>query len=166
MIGSRRLTTGSLAILWKERMSPASDAKLNTETPGSVIDRLSIMSLRIYHMIEQLERDDAEPDHLAKFIRSWLCVANNTQTFQIPWRTLGGHRQRCETAQDVPANEDVQRSDFESLSLRQADSKSRVARDRSKIRSVNRAKLSSRTCRADVRNLESGLDNERVPSRL
>lgn len=39
------------------------DAKLNTETPGSVIDRLSILSLRSYHYQEQLERVDAGPEH-------------------------------------------------------------------------------------------------------
>ncbi len=37
---------------------------LNTETPGSVIDRLSIMSLRIYHLDEQLERDDVDQAHM------------------------------------------------------------------------------------------------------
>ena len=40
-------------------------APLNTETPGSAIDRLSIMSLRIYHMHEQLDRTDAESEHIA-----------------------------------------------------------------------------------------------------
>lgn len=40
------------------------DAPLNTETPASAIDRLSIMSLRIYHMHEQLEREDANEQHL------------------------------------------------------------------------------------------------------
>ncbi|WP_087149669.1 DUF4254 domain-containing protein [Mariniblastus fucicola] len=40
------------------------DARLNTETPGSVIDRLSILSLRIYHMEEQLERSDVNQEHL------------------------------------------------------------------------------------------------------
>jgi hypothetical protein len=39
-------------------------ARLNTETPGSVIDRLSILSLRIYHMVEQLDRDDVDQSHL------------------------------------------------------------------------------------------------------
>jgi hypothetical protein len=42
---------------------PAEDALLNTETPGSVVDRLSIMTLRIYHMEEQLQRTDATPEH-------------------------------------------------------------------------------------------------------
>ena len=39
------------------------DARLNSETPGSIIDRLSILALRIYHLVEQLERTDVEPDH-------------------------------------------------------------------------------------------------------
>lgn len=45
---------------------PEQDAPSNTETPGCAIDRLSILSLRIYHMLEQLERDDASDDHKAK----------------------------------------------------------------------------------------------------
>lgn len=42
---------------------PTEDARLNTETIGSVIDRLSILALRIYHMQEQLDRSDASPEH-------------------------------------------------------------------------------------------------------
>jgi hypothetical protein len=45
---------------------PWSGARLNTETPGSVIDRLSIISLRLYHMEEQTRRVDADPTHVAK----------------------------------------------------------------------------------------------------
>ncbi len=45
------------------KIVPQNNAKLNTETPGSAIDRLSIMSLRIYHLREQLERQDATPEH-------------------------------------------------------------------------------------------------------
>lgn len=41
-----------------------SSAQLNTETPGSVIDRLSILALRIYHLNEQAERADASPEHI------------------------------------------------------------------------------------------------------
>jgi hypothetical protein len=40
-------------------------APLNTETPGSAFDRLSIMSLRIYHMQEQLDRTDTDEAHRA-----------------------------------------------------------------------------------------------------
>ncbi len=41
-------------------------ARLNTETPGSVIDRLSILALRIFHMHEQTDREDATPKHRQK----------------------------------------------------------------------------------------------------
>ncbi len=42
------------------------EAPLNTETPGSAIDRLSIMSLRIYHMQEQASRPEAAESHREK----------------------------------------------------------------------------------------------------
>ncbi len=41
-------------------------APQNTETPGSAIDRLSIMSLRVYHYREQIERTDADASHREK----------------------------------------------------------------------------------------------------
>ena len=52
--------------LLQQRVVPDVDARLNTETPGSTIDRLSILSLRIYHMHEQAAREDAEPEHRQK----------------------------------------------------------------------------------------------------
>jgi hypothetical protein len=39
---------------------------LNTETPGSVCDRLFILALRIYHMKEETRRKDATLDHRKK----------------------------------------------------------------------------------------------------
>ena len=42
------------------------DAPINTETAGSTIDRLSIMSLRLYHYEEQLHRADADAEHPPK----------------------------------------------------------------------------------------------------
>jgi cell division protein FtsB len=42
------------------------DARLNTETPGSIIDRLSILALRLFHMEEQACRSDATDSHIAK----------------------------------------------------------------------------------------------------
>ncbi len=50
------------------------DAKLNTETPGSAMDRLSIMSLRIFHLNEQLSRPDVDQQHLEKVnVRLTVC---------------------------------------------------------------------------------------------
>jgi hypothetical protein len=47
-------------------VKPKPNAKQNSETPGSAIDRLSIISLRIYHMEEQAFRTDASSEHIAK----------------------------------------------------------------------------------------------------
>jgi hypothetical protein len=61
-----RLDDGLIEQLSAERVEPWQGARLNTETPGSVIDRLSILALRLYHMEEQARRTDATPDHVAK----------------------------------------------------------------------------------------------------
>lgn len=52
------------AMLEERNIAPQQNARLNTETPGSVFDRLSILALRIYHMEEQLGRDDVDQAHL------------------------------------------------------------------------------------------------------
>jgi hypothetical protein len=48
-----------------EDILPRAGARLNTETPGSATDRLSVMSLRIYHLEEQLTREGADETHRA-----------------------------------------------------------------------------------------------------
>lgn len=45
------------------------NAGMNTETPGSALDRLSIMALRIYHLDEQMVRLDVDADHRQKVRR-------------------------------------------------------------------------------------------------
>ena len=45
-------------------IQPAENAQVNTETPGSAIDRLSIMALRVYHLDEQLTRKHVDQQHL------------------------------------------------------------------------------------------------------
>lgn len=42
------------------------DAKINSESPAWVIDRLSILALKIYHMRVETERSDATKDHQEK----------------------------------------------------------------------------------------------------
>jgi hypothetical protein len=41
-------------------------AVLHSETAGAMIDRLSILSLKIYHMRIQTERDDVDQEHREK----------------------------------------------------------------------------------------------------
>jgi hypothetical protein len=42
-----------------------SNAKINSESPAWVIDRLSILALKIYHMNVEVEREDASDSHKA-----------------------------------------------------------------------------------------------------
>ena len=42
------------------------DATINTESPAWAVDRLSILQLKIYHMQEQVSRDDASEEHRQK----------------------------------------------------------------------------------------------------
>lgn len=45
-------------------IAPVSDAEaINSETPGSIVDRISITSLKIYHMDEDSRRDDIDAKH-------------------------------------------------------------------------------------------------------
>ena len=44
----------------------ADDATINTESPAWAVDRLSILALKIYHMKEQVEREDASDEHREK----------------------------------------------------------------------------------------------------
>ena len=48
------------------QVKPLPEARLNTESPAWAIDRLSILALKIYHMAEQVSREDASADHRAK----------------------------------------------------------------------------------------------------
>ena len=47
-------------------VKPLPEARLNTESPAWAIDRLSILALKIYHMREQVEREDADEEHRAR----------------------------------------------------------------------------------------------------
>ena len=60
------LDTVIIELIRRHGLPPSPYAPLNTETPGSVIDRLSIMSLRIYHMNEQVRRTDVSVEHQEK----------------------------------------------------------------------------------------------------
>lgn len=43
--------------------SPAAQSKIHSETPGMMIDRLSILALKQYHMALQLTRQDVNDQH-------------------------------------------------------------------------------------------------------
>jgi hypothetical protein len=60
-----RIDERILEALASEGVAIADDAPLNSETPGSIVDRASILALKIYHMNEQAEREDAPAGHRA-----------------------------------------------------------------------------------------------------
>jgi hypothetical protein len=47
-----------------ERISRRPGARLSSETAGAMIDRLSILALKIHHMRVQAQRHEARPDHM------------------------------------------------------------------------------------------------------
>jgi len=54
-------------LVWLEPKSlPNPAAALHSETPGLMIDRLSILSLKIYHTREEAERPDATAGHVKR----------------------------------------------------------------------------------------------------
>ena len=44
----------------------AEDATINTESPAWALDRLSILELKIYHMNEEVKRNNATDEHIQK----------------------------------------------------------------------------------------------------
>jgi hypothetical protein len=85
-------------LLWLEPQGlPNPNSPLNSESPGLIIDRLSILALKIYHTREEAERVDAPPGHAGRN-RDRLAVLENQRAdlagcLDALWReTLAGTR--------------------------------------------------------------------------
>jgi len=48
-----------------KNIKPGEGARLSSETPGAMIDRLSILALKVHHMRLQTERTDVDARHIA-----------------------------------------------------------------------------------------------------
>jgi hypothetical protein len=76
---------------------PAESAELHSESPGLIIDRLSILALKIYHTHEEAERTDSTPGHTERN-RQRLAILNEQRAdlarcLDVLWRaTLDGTR--------------------------------------------------------------------------
>ena len=55
-----------LDVLQSKKIKFTSETEMNSETPGSIIDRLSINALKIYHMDEEIQRADVPDEHRKK----------------------------------------------------------------------------------------------------
>ncbi len=81
----------------RARELPNPEAPLNSEPPGMMIDRLSILALKIYHTREEAERRDAPTGH-AELNRGRLAILEEQRAdlagcLDALWHeTLGGKR--------------------------------------------------------------------------
>ncbi|NLY40691.1 MAG: DUF4254 domain-containing protein [Desulfovibrionales bacterium] len=60
------LLVQSISVFPAQQVARAQQARYNTETLGAALDRLSILSLKIFHMHEQTQRRDVDADHVAR----------------------------------------------------------------------------------------------------
>ena len=58
-----RIDDAFSSVLTDLAVEPGPRARLHSETPGAIVDRLSILALKLYHMGEEAVRADAAPDH-------------------------------------------------------------------------------------------------------
>ena len=77
-----RVDESILEELSAKGVSPRPGSRMNTETPGSALDRLFINALKIYHMTEESERTDASEEH-------WATCRAKRQTLKLQRADLG-----------------------------------------------------------------------------
>src|SRR5215471_2588162 len=58
-----QLDTWLCAYLYEHNTRPLTDAELHSETPGNLLDRLSILTLKVYYMGREAKRQDATLVH-------------------------------------------------------------------------------------------------------
>jgi Protein of unknown function (DUF4254) len=79
------------------RQVPNPEAPLHSESPGLIIDRLSILALKIYHTGEEARRGDGPPGHAERNLSRLAILeeqrADLAQCLDALWRdTLAGTR--------------------------------------------------------------------------
>ena len=70
------------------QVSDTVDLPFNTETPGAAIDRLSILSLKYYHMIEQALRDDVDNQHIKSCANKALILSQQRKDLESSLQVL------------------------------------------------------------------------------
>jgi hypothetical protein len=62
--------------------------KINTESPAWVIDRLSILALKVYHMQEQVDRTDADENHTQKVQEKLTVLLEQKEDLSLAFNQL------------------------------------------------------------------------------
>lgn len=70
-------------------LKPAeSGCSFNSETPGMMIDRLSILALKEYHMHEETERTDASAEHISRCATKLATIRRQIQDLSLALEEL------------------------------------------------------------------------------
>ncbi|HYC40363.1 MAG TPA: DUF4254 domain-containing protein [Chitinophagaceae bacterium] len=69
-------------------VKPVPEASLNTETPGWALDRLSILTLKIWHMQIEAQREDAGAEHRERCREKWRILREQEQDLADSIRQL------------------------------------------------------------------------------
>ena len=62
--------------------------KINTESPAWVVDRLSILALKVYHMQEQVDRTDSDEAHQVKCDEKLAILLEQKQDLSLAFNQL------------------------------------------------------------------------------
>lgn len=69
-------------------ITPRPGTRINSETPAWLLDRMSILMLKIYHMKEQSERTDASADHITRCRAKLNVLMEQKQDMQLAFDEL------------------------------------------------------------------------------
>ena len=87
-----KLDEAILAELARTIPEPTTEA-INSETPGSIVDRISIMSLKVYHMDEDSRRGDIDAEHRQRSLhRLAVLKLQRADLFEALGRLLDDYR--------------------------------------------------------------------------
>lgn len=70
------------------RCSFRDDQPINSETPGSIVDRISILSLKVYHMHEDTLREDIDDTHRGRSLQKLAILREQRADLELALQRL------------------------------------------------------------------------------
>lgn len=64
------------------------DLPINSETPGGIVDRISILSLKVYHMHEDTLRDDIDETHRSRSLQKLAILREQRADLEMALQRL------------------------------------------------------------------------------
>ena len=109
------------ALLLEAAGPQVEDAPLHSETPGMIVDRLSILELKVYHTALEVHRETATDAHRARnAARLAVLEGQRVDPRRLPRCPVVGRARRPSSRQALSPDEDVQRPRVEPRFVRQA----------------------------------------------